>query len=157
MQIVAVNWWLHLEGLRMFPFYFFVGADLELLWPFVSWTINTGNHFLFWATLEALVGGAFSIWLSLSMKCGFFFFFLPSQVALVKLHEGHWELPCSSGGKESACNAGDSVRSLGWEEPPWSQKWQPTSVFLPGESHGQRSLSGYSPWSLKESDTTEVT
>ena len=27
----------------------------------------------------------------------------------------------------------------------WSRKWQPTSVFLPGESHGQRSLASYSP------------
>ena len=34
---------------------------------------------------------------------------------------------------------------------------QPTPVFLPGESDGQRSLAGYSPWSHKESDTTEVT
>ena len=37
----------------------------------------------------------------------------------------------------------------------WRRKWQPTPVFLPGESHGQRSLVGYSPWSRKESDTTE--
>ena len=35
--------------------------------------------------------------------------------------------------------------------------WQPTPVFLPGESHGQKSLAGYSPWSHKELDTTEVT
>ena len=35
------------------------------------------------------------------------------------------------------------------------EKWQPTPVFLPGESHGQRSLVGYSPWGHKESDTTE--
>ena len=34
-------------------------------------------------------------------------------------------------------------------------KWQPTPAFLPGESHGQRSLAGYSPWGCKESDTTE--
>ena len=34
-------------------------------------------------------------------------------------------------------------------------KWQPTPVFLAGESHGQRSLAGYSPWGLKESDATE--
>ena len=40
---------------------------------------------------------------------------------------------------------------------PWRRKWQPTPVFLPGESHGQRSLAGYSPWGCKESDTTEVT
>ena len=33
--------------------------------------------------------------------------------------------------------------------------WQPTPVFLPGESQGQRSLAGYSPWGCKESDTTE--
>ena len=32
---------------------------------------------------------------------------------------------------------------------------QPTSAFLPGKFHGQRSLTGYSPWSHKESDTTE--
>jgi len=38
---------------------------------------------------------------------------------------------------------------------PWREKWQPTPVFLPGESHGQRSLVGYSPWGRKESDTTE--
>ena len=38
---------------------------------------------------------------------------------------------------------------------PWKKKWQPTPVFLPGESHGQRSLVGYSPWGHKESDTTE--
>ena len=31
------------------------------------------------------------------------------------------------------------------------------SIFLPGESHGQRSLMGYSPWGRKESDKTEAT
>ena len=38
---------------------------------------------------------------------------------------------------------------------PWRRKWQPTPVLLPGESHGGRSLVGYSPWGRKESDTTE--
>ena len=42
-------------------------------------------------------------------------------------------------------------------EDPWRRKWQPTPVFLPGESHGQKSLAGYSPWGCKESDTTEHT
>ena len=46
------------------------------------------------------------------------------------------------------------VRSLGWEDP-WRRQWQPTRVFLPGESHGWRSLVGYSPRGLKESDMTE--
>ena len=40
---------------------------------------------------------------------------------------------------------------------PWRRAWQPTPVFLPGESHGQRSLAGCSPWGHKELDTTEVT
>ena len=34
----------------------------------------------------------------------------------------------------------------------WRRKWQPAPVFLPGKSHGQRSLAGYSPWGHKESD-----
>ena len=38
---------------------------------------------------------------------------------------------------------------------PWRRKWQPTPVLSPGESHGQRSLVGYSPWGHKESDMTE--
>ena len=46
-----------------------------------------------------------------------------------------------------------------WDlEPPilvWRRKWQPTPVFLLGESHGRRSLLGYSPWVAKESDMTE--
>ena len=37
----------------------------------------------------------------------------------------------------------------------WRRKWEPTPVFLHGESHGQRSLVGYSPWGCKESDMTE--
>ena len=37
----------------------------------------------------------------------------------------------------------------------WRRKWQPTLVFLPGKSHGQRSLTGYCPWGSKESDMTE--
>ena len=37
----------------------------------------------------------------------------------------------------------------------WSRKWQPSPVFLPGKSHGQRSYVGCSQWGLKELDTTE--
>ena len=39
----------------------------------------------------------------------------------------------------------------------WRRKWQPTPVFLPGESQGQRSLVGYCLWGRTESDTTEAT
>ena len=47
------------------------------------------------------------------------------------------------------------VRSLGWEDL-WRRAWQPTPVFLPGDSHGQMSLAGYNPWGCKGSDRTEV-
>ena len=40
---------------------------------------------------------------------------------------------------------------------PWRRAWQPTPVFLPGESHGQRILAGYNPKGPTESDTTEAT
>ena len=45
------------------------------------------------------------------------------------------------------------VGSLGWEDP--LEEGIPTAVSLPGESHGQRSLAGCSPWGRNESDTTE--
>ena len=44
------------------------------------------------------------------------------------------------------------VQSLG-QEDPWRRAWQSNPVFLSGESHGQRSLVGYSPWGCKELDT----
>ena len=62
--------------------------------------------------------------------------------------------------KNPSANAGD-LRDLGsifnpWvRKIPWRTAWQPTPVFLPGESHGQRSLMGYSLEGCKESDTTE--
>ena len=62
--------------------------------------------------------------------------------------------------KNPPANAGDG-KTRGFD--PWVGKipsrkaWQPSPVSLPGESHGQRSLAGYSPWGHKESDTTEVT
>ena len=57
--------------------------------------------------------------------------------------------------KESACNVGDLGSIAGSRRFPWRRTWQPTLLFLPGESHGQRSLVGYSPWGHKESDMTE--
>ena len=63
--------------------------------------------------------------------------------------------PGGSDSKESACNVGDLGSIPGKGRFPWRKEWQPTPVFLSGEAHGQRSLSGYSPWRYKESDTTE--
>ena len=61
--------------------------------------------------------------------------------------------------KNPPANEGDVTRSgfNPWVgKIPWRRKWQPTPVFLPGESHGQRNLAGYSPWGRKESDMTSL-
>ena len=56
-----------------------------------------------------------------------------------------WGLPWWLSGKESACQC-RRLRFSPWvRKIPWRRKWQPTQVFLPGKSHGQRSLAGYSP------------
>ena len=68
------------------------------------------------------------------------------------------ELPGWLSGKEPACQCRRQKR-CGFDpwlrKIPWRRKWQPIPVFLPGESHGQRSLVDYSPWGWKESDLTE--
>ena len=56
---------------------------------------------------------------------------------------------------KNACNAGDPRSIPGWGRSPREGNGNPLLVFLPGEFHGQRSMAGYSPWGLKESDTTE--
>ena len=58
-------------------------------------------------------------------------------------------LPASAGDTRGAA----SISRLG--KFPWSRKWQPVPIFLPGKSLGQRILSGHSPWVRKELDITE--
>ena len=67
-------------------------------------------------------------------------------------------LPRWLSGKEPVCQCRRHKR-LGfdpWEgKIPWRRAWQPTTVFLPGKSHGWKSLVGYSPLGHKELDTME--
>ena len=83
----------------------------------------------------------------------------PSYAEVLTSSPSEWDiignrvLPHSSVGKnmylqmqESACQCG-RLRFDPWVgKIPWRRKWQPTPVFLPGKSHGQRSLVGYNPW-----------
>ena len=64
-------------------------------------------------------------------------------------------LPCGLDGKQPACECRRTRFNLWVGKIPWRRKWPPTPVFLPGRSHGQRGLVGYSPYCHKESDTTE--
>ena len=72
-----------------------------------------------------------------------------------------WGLPDGTSGKEPTCQCRRHKRQerLGFSpwvrKIPWRRGWQPTPVFLPGESRGQRRLMGYSLWGHKELDTTE--
>ena len=60
--------------------------------------------------------------------------------------------------KNPPANAGDRCEFDPWvRKIPWRRAQQPTPVFLPGESHGQRSLEDYGSYGHKESDTNEVT
>ena len=73
-------------------------------------------------------------------------------VSFLLVHSFHPFLDCPGGsdGKESACNAGD----LGLIPGPGRSSEEGNGSLL-GESHGQRSLVGYSPWAHKESDMTQ--
>ena len=68
-------------------------------------------------------------------------------------------IPGGSVGKESTCTAGDLDLILGSGRSPGEQNGNPlqsTLVFLPGKSHGQRSLEGYSSWDHKKSGKTKL-
>ena len=66
--------------------------------------------------------------------------------------------PDGANGKELSCQCRRCKRcefDLWVGKIPWRRAWQPTPVFLPGESHKQRSLVGYRPWGHKELDMIE--
>ena len=64
-----------------------------------------------------------------------------------------WGFPGGSVVKNLPANAGNSGWIPGLERSPGEGNVNPTPVFLPGESHGQRSLVDYSPWGLQKSQT----
>ena len=77
---------------------------------------------------------------------------------VVELPPGPFSPPGFPGGlivTDSACQSRRHGFDPWVRKTPRSRKWQPTPIFLPGKSHGQRSLAGYSPWGQKESATTE--
>ena len=120
-------------------------------------------HFTFWErnfssqTTEVLTGNPKSLYLKESIH------FLPQMkgfFSMLEFNFSHsvlfWQgLSRGRSGKESVCNAENSRDSgsiPGLGRSPCRRKWQPTSVFLPGNFHRQRRLMGYSPWGHKESD-----
>ena len=82
----------------------------------------------------------------------------PEVVHLAPMIMSILGFPGGTSGKEPACKCRRCKRRgfNPWVgKSPWKRVWQLTPVFLPGESHGQRSLEGCSPQGHKESDTAE--
>ena len=69
------------------------------------------------------------------------------------------ENPTDGGAWQTAVHgvAKSRTRLSNFTFTPWRRQWQPTPVFLPGESQGRRSLVGYRLWGRTESDMTEAT
>ena len=78
---------------------------------------------------------------------------------LYMIHAEILGFPSGVSGEEPTCQCRTQKR-LGFNpcvgKIPWRRTWQPTQVLLPGESHGQRSLVGYSLYGCTELDVTEV-
>ena len=74
----------------------------------------------------------------------------PDTTERLSTHTLLFGLPRCQGGKESACQYRRRRFDPLVGKIPWRRKWQPSPVFLPGKSHGQRSLAGYSSWGCKE-------
>jgi len=73
------------------------------------------------------------------------------------MYSSYWAPQVALVVKNPSANAGDIIdRGSIPGKIPWRREWQSTPVFLPGKSHGQRSLVVYSPWGHKESDMTEA-
>ena len=66
-------------------------------------------------------------------------------------------LPRRLGGKEPTCQCERPEFNSRVEKIPWRRKWQPSPVFLPEKSHGQRSLVGYNPWGLERAGYNSAT
>ena len=81
---------------------------------------------------------------------------------LLKTCYSHYRLPWWPGSKEFTCQCRRHGFDPWVRKIPWRRKWQPTLVFLPGKSHGQRSLVSYSPrgwqksWTQLSDETTII-
>ena len=111
-------------------------------------------HLLFFSFFLHKVISKYSVeFLILYRRPLLIFYFIGSSVYMLGF-------PGGTSGKETACQCRRCKRCSfnPWVgKMPWKRAWQPTPVFLPGGSHGQRNLAHYSPWGRKELDMTEAT
>ena len=79
----------------------------------------------------------------------------PVRMAIIKKSRNYLNAGEGVEKRECYCTVGGNVNCCSHYGRWYGEKWQPIPVFLPGKSHGRRSLVGYSPWDRKESDMTK--
>ena len=121
------------------------GKFLGICFPRLEISLRSPSWWNGWRWKWNALSAHISIWLRWS-KCLWQSLNLPQAI---------FGFPRWLSGKESACR----YRRCGFDpwvgKILWRRKWQPIPVFLPGKSHGPRSLEGYSSWGRRESDMTE--
>ena len=135
------------------PFLILLNNTNETYWKNTFWDFHTELlQVLFTSYIPATV--IFSSTTRLSSWNSFWGHFSKSHSTRVAAYmateeTGSTVLRCGAVGKNPPDNAGDVSSISGSGRFPCRRKWQPTPVLLPGRSHGQRSLVGYSPWVAK--------
>ena len=114
-------------------------------------TAYLGNFHILATANNAVINAAIKVHVSFSISVGYFFVF----VFQINTQEWNYWIPgalqVALVAKNLPANAGNKRHrlDLGIGKILWRRKWQPTSVFLPGKSHRERRLVGYSLWGHK--------
>ena len=128
--------------------------------------LSSWGHFFFWLVAVAVnrqKRKSFKFYLHSSLRLKKFYVFLPEKAMAPHSSTLAWKIPWMEepGGLQSmrSLRVGhDWATSLSlFTFMHWRRKWQPTPVFLPGESQGRKSLVGCRLWGRTESDTTDMT
>ena len=135
-----VVWWIYISSGLAIAVGQFQGLVIKILFKevFTCWMDHALSHNRLWCV----------VMLSFRLQCFLVIFTLPLSVLYISLRNRR--LPRWLSCKESACNAGDAGSICGSGRSPWEGNgniFHP--VFLPGKSHGQRSLAGCSPWGFR--------
>ena len=124
--------------------------------PRPPWNSTEANIFHIWVEviqIKTMIDAAWTKWILLNGKVKRTWNLYPHvDPFCLNMPQYPYGLPRWFSGKESTCQCRRCMRHKfdPWVgKIPWRRKWQPAPVFLSGESHGQRNLAGYSPWSLK--------
>ena len=145
----AAAWWCALRGFRMEKNRILAPDSRDVIRGMIS--LSPDSCIFPYKERTNIFEMSVFLWLTIMFACSTIWLHLLLFLAKTPIYLG---LPWWLSGKESIYQC-RRCKFYPWvEKIPWRRKWLPTPVFLLGESHGQRSLAGYSPWGYKESDTS---